>query len=79
MAAPAPKRRCQEEGTKMTTGVVLTIFAVICLGASLGLAIVFRFWPEYGSVEAALERSDDMVAELESAASAAGREAEGAA
>lgn len=63
----------------MTTGVVLTIFAVICLGASLGLAIVFRFWPEYGSVEAALERSDTMVEELETAASAAGREAEGAA
>ena len=63
----------------MTTGLVLTIFAVICLGASLGLAIAFRFWPEYGSVEAAVERSDTMVAEIETAASAAGREAEGAA
>jgi hypothetical protein len=59
----------------MTTGVTLTIFAVSCLGASLGLAILFRFWPEYGSVEAALEHSDDMVAELETAA---GHEAEGA-
>ena len=63
----------------MTTGVMLTVFAVICLGASLGLAIMFRFWPEYGSVEAAVERSDDMVAEMESAASAAGHEAEGVA
>ena len=63
----------------MTTGVMLTVFAVICLGASLGLAIMFRFWPEYGSVEAALERSDEMVAEMESAASAAGHEAGGAA
>ena len=63
----------------MTTGVLLTIFAVICVGASLGLAIAFRFWPEYGSVEAAVERSDDLVAEMESAASAAGHEAEGAA
>ena len=63
----------------MTTGVLLTVFAVICLGASLGLAIAFRFWPEYGSVEAAVKRSDDLVAEMESAASAAGHEAEGAA
>ena len=63
----------------MTTGVTLSIFAVICLGASLGLAILFRFWPEYGSVEAALERSDDLVAEVEKAASADGHEAEGAA
>ena len=63
----------------MTTGVLLTTFAVICLGASLGLSIVFRFWPEYGSVEAALERSDNMVEELETAASDAGHEAEGAA
>lgn len=63
----------------MTTGVTLTIFAVICLGASLGLAILFRFWPGYGSVEAALERSDGLVAEIETAASAAGHEAEGAA
>ena len=63
----------------MTSGVMLTIFAVICLGASLGLAILFRFWPEYGSVEAALERSDDLVTEMETAASAAGHEAEGAA
>ena len=63
----------------MTTGVILTVFAVICLGASLGLAIMFRFWPEYGSVAAAVERSDDMVAEMESAASAAGHQAEGVA
>lgn len=63
----------------MTTGVVLTIFAVICLGTSLGLAIAFRFWPGYGSVEAALEHSDDMVAKMETAASAAGGEAEGGA
>ena len=63
----------------MTTAVTLTIFAAICLGASLGLAILFRFWPEYGSVEAALERSDDLVAQLETAASAAGHETEGAA
>ncbi len=63
----------------MTTGVMLTTFAVICLGVSLGLAILFRFWPEYGSVEAALERSDDLVAQVETAASAAGHEAEGAA
>ena len=63
----------------MTTAVTLTTFAVICLGASLGLAILFRFWPEYGSVEAALERSDDLVAQVETAASAAGHETEGAA
>ena len=63
----------------MTTAVTLTIFAVICLGASLGLAILFRFWPEYGSVEAALERSDELVARVETAASAAGHETEGAA
>ena len=60
----------------MTTGVLLTIFGVVCLGTSLGLAIVFRFWPAFGSVEAALERSDHMVAELESAAQ---DDAEGAA
>ena len=63
----------------MTSAVLLTVFAVICLGASLGLAVMFRFRPEYGSVEAALERSDEMVAEMESAASGAGREAEGGA
>ena len=63
----------------MTTGVVLTIFAVICLGSSLGLAIAFRFWPAYGSVEAALERSDDMVTEMETAVTTAAQEAEGGA
>ena len=60
----------------MTTGVLLTIFGVVCLGASLALAIAFRFWPAFGSVEAALERSDHLVAELESAAQ---HDAEGAA
>ena len=63
----------------MTSGVFLTVFAVVCLGASLGLAVMFRFRPEYGSVEAALEHSDEMVAEMESAASGAGHDAKGGA
>ena len=63
----------------MTTGLLLTIFAAICLGTSLGLAIAFRFWPAYGSVEAALERSDARVAAMEATAAAAAQEAEGGA
>ena len=47
-------------------GVLLTCF-VVCMGVSVILALLFRFWPDYGSVEAAIEQTDRILEEMESA------------
>jgi|GEM_PF-1641419 len=49
----------------MHTGGILLAFASICIGASVILALVFRFWPRYGSVTAAVEASDHAVEHLD--------------
>jgi len=49
-----------------TAGVWLTFFSV-CIGASVILALLFHFWPRYGSVNAAVERSDRFLEQMEAA------------
>ena len=49
----------------MQTGWILLTFAGVCIGASVILALLFRFWPQYGSVAAAVERSDHLLEEME--------------
>ena len=49
----------------MHTGEILLTFASVCIGASVILALLFRFWPQYGSVSAAVERSDQLLEQME--------------
>jgi len=49
----------------MQTGGILLTFAGVCIGASVVLDMLFRFWPRYGSVAAAVERSDHLLEETE--------------
>jgi hypothetical protein len=53
----------------MGTGGIILTFAIILVAASAILALVFRLWPRYGSVEAAIEASDHELEKLETAAS----------
>jgi hypothetical protein len=52
----------------MSTGAILLTFASLCIGVSLIIAVLFRFWPRYGSVEAAITRTDHLLDEMDSAA-----------
>jgi len=49
----------------MHTGGILLTFAGVCIGASVIIALLFHFWPRYGSVAAAVERSDPLLEERE--------------
>ena len=49
----------------MQTGWIFLTFAGVCVGASVIIALLFRFWPRYGSVEAAVERSDHLLEQME--------------
>jgi hypothetical protein len=51
----------------MDTGGIWLLFASICIGASIIIALVFRFWPRYGSVDAAVERSDRFLEQIDAA------------
>lgn len=51
----------------MSTGGILLTFAGVCIGASLIIALLFRFWPRYGSVEAAITRTDHVLDDMDSA------------
>ena len=53
----------------MSTGGILVLFASISVGASLIIALLFHYWPRYGSVEAAIAHTDQMLDEMESGAS----------
>jgi hypothetical protein len=53
----------------MSPGGILLTFAIVCIGASLLIAVVFRFWPRFGSVEAAIEHTDRVLDRMEGAAS----------
>ena len=53
----------------MSAGGILLTFAIVSIGASAILALVFRLWPRYGSVEAAIEQSDAALEKLEPAPS----------
>jgi hypothetical protein len=49
----------------MHTGGILLTFAGVCIGVSVIIALLFRFWPRYGSVAAAVERSDHLLEQME--------------
>jgi len=49
----------------MGTGGILLTFVLVCVGASVILALLFRFWPRYGSVQAAIEHTDHILEEME--------------
>jgi hypothetical protein len=49
----------------MSAGGVLLTFGVVCVGVSVILALLFHFWPRYGSVEAAIESSDRLLDDME--------------
>jgi hypothetical protein len=48
----------------MSSGGVLLTFVCILVSASVLMAIIFRFWPKYGSVTAAVEQSDRFLEDL---------------
>ena len=52
----------------MNAGGILLTFAIVCVGASLIIALLFRFWPRFGSVEAAIEHTDRLLDKLEGTA-----------
>lgn len=49
----------------MSAGGILLTFVVVCVGVSVILALLFRFWPRYGSVEAAVAHTDRLLDDLE--------------
>ena len=49
-----------------TAGILLMFFGV-CIGVSIIIALLFHFWPRYGSVNAAVERSDRFLEQMEAA------------
>lgn len=51
----------------MRTGGIWLTCAAVGIGASVILALLFRFWPRYGSVQAAVEHSDHILAQMETA------------
>ena len=53
----------------MSAGTILLTFAVVMIGVSAILALVFRLWPRYGSLEAVIEQSDRKLAKMEPSAS----------
>lgn len=49
-----------------TMRILLTFFS-ICIGASVIIALLLHFWSRYGSVNAAVERSDRFLEQMEDA------------
>jgi hypothetical protein len=49
----------------MHAGGILLTFATVCIGTSVIIALLFRFWPRYGSVAVAVERSDHLLEQME--------------
>lgn len=49
----------------MSHGAVLVTFAAVMIGASLIIALLFRFWPRYGSVDAAIEEAESAFEDME--------------
>ena len=59
--------RIGREGEGMSAGGILLTFGIVCVGVSVILALLFRFWPRYGSVEAAIEHTDRLLDDMEPA------------
>jgi hypothetical protein len=58
-----------EGEASMSAGGILLTFAMVCVGASLIIALLFHFWPRYGSVAEAIAQTDRILDDMESAAS----------
>lgn len=58
-----------EGEASMSAGGILLTFAIVCVGVSLIIALLFHFWPRYGSVEEAIAQTDRVLDEMERAAS----------
>jgi hypothetical protein len=52
----------------MSAGGILLTFLIVCVGTSLIIAVLVRFWPRLGSVEAAIEHTDRVLDDIEAAA-----------
>ena len=52
----------------MSAGGILLTFALVCIVASVIIALLFRFWPRYGSVEAAITQTDRILDAMEGSA-----------
>jgi hypothetical protein len=52
----------------MSAGGILLTFAIVVIGSSLIIAVLFRFWPRYGSVEEAIIHTDPMLDKMEKGA-----------
>ncbi len=49
----------------MSDGSILVTFLAVMIGVSAVLALMFRLWPRYGSVDAAIEASDRVIEQLD--------------
>jgi hypothetical protein len=45
----------------MSDGSIFVTFLVVMIGVSAILALMFRLWPRYGSVDAAIAASDRVI------------------
>lgn len=52
----------------MSDGGIFVTFLVVMIGISAILALMFRLWPRYGSVDAAIEASDRVIEQLDAPA-----------
>jgi len=61
---PAAPPRIGEQ-QPVSDGSIFVIFLVVMIGVSAILALMFRLWPRYGSVDAAIEASDRVIEQLD--------------
>jgi hypothetical protein len=52
----------------MSAGGVLLTFTIVLVVVSLIIAVLFRFWPGFGSVAAAVEYTDGVLEQMEGTA-----------
>jgi hypothetical protein len=49
----------------MSDGSIFITFLVVMISVSAMLALMFRLWPRYGSVDAAIKASDRVIEQLD--------------
>lgn len=62
-------RALLKDAKTMSAVEILLTFASIVVAASLLIAVLFRFWSRYGSVEAAVASTDQVLDQMEQATS----------
>jgi len=63
------QRDLLKEPKAMNAAGILVTFAGVLVGASVIIAVLFRYWPRYGSVEAAVASTDQVLDQMEHGAS----------